>query len=316
MDFDPLARPETFSQVELASDMKTLRPVVLPLALAVAGAAAAVSSFGEQTYQFNRTPAPQVGWTYVRAKDHALDGRQKFTVDGKVMDDTKGGFEVHYQCKVEVLAVDKGRVTSEKLSFSKASANRGGEAQDLGLAGKTVKVDLTGPRPQIAPEGGGDLKGEQKGFLASEFAGTGPARRRAGLEGLLPERAVAVHDTWELPLEAVLPLLDLDWDEFKKEKFVVTATLEKVGPLYGTTCGTVSLKLDGKPQTMDGVPLTESVLHLAATLEFPLDGAAPYRSLDVNLELNVQGKGAKDGKERSVEYVRKVRFVEAWKPVE
>ncbi len=235
------------------------------------------------------SPAP--GAAFVMERSRRWREAIQVELAGEVLHEQSASGSLAYVCKVEVVSG-----TETKLTFEKATYEDGGRVREMELDGKTIVMKREGDEVSFALAGGGEPTDDASEFLEGEF---GRARKTPSL---LPPDEVATGETWRVSLEDLAGRLGLEWDAFRAEKFEGAARLAAIAEKDGASMATIEIALDAAPEAMDGNRLTESELTIAATLEVPVEGTVPYRSLSAKASLSGVGAPEKGTADIMTEY--------------
>jgi hypothetical protein len=240
------------------------------------------------TVEFSARGTAQTGWSWVERASwtgtgHTLAKLGPMKVKDEAIDTRSG-----YVCRVEVSAVEGPATAAVAVHCAEASAFEGGEPSELEVTGFDVVGEGVGPERAFRPADGGRLKKHQREFFEGAFRDRDPARQDP-LEMLLPGRAVAVGESWDIDLDAVQRWLGEDRFAIDKALSSARVTLTERVVQDGEPYGRLAFKTVVVPSRIEGGEFEEARMVLRGDALLPLRGDLPY--LELNLELAMRYLG-------------------------
>lgn len=207
---------------------------------------------------------------------HSEDEDNKITITVNGMDMVKPeASKSKFVFTDEILAMpaDAKKPTKIKRTYTTAEKTKGGEAVDLGLAGKTVMIEKTGEKYAFT-----FADGSAVGTAAAELLDKEVNKKSdSGDEMLMPKKPVKAGESWPIDLATGVKELEEGGLTIDKDKSKGTVTLTKVYDKNGSKFGVLDVKMELVVTKASGqgqdIPMKDgSKLTIEASLDGCIDG--------------------------------------------
>ncbi len=260
-----------------------LNPLWALLAALPLAAAPAPESY---TLKVKREPDPGKGALVKSVEKQS--GTLKLLDGDKVSQEVKLSEEKEEVYTLTVLERGEKRAKKYKKAFEKAVRTADGKPMTLAYQGRTVVYDLKDGKYQASAEGSPELDKHVLDELTKAENGGSPELS----EVLVPRKAVAVGDKWELAGKDIAKnfaaenVMTLDPDKTRGD-VRLTKVYQKDGHPFGVIEATLKLAITNN----NGVSLDPpGTMDLKATVDTAIDGASTAAT--VNLTGTIVGKGS------------------------
>lgn len=266
--------------------------LLLVLTLLIAAPAGAQNP----TYEFQPRADAQEGHRWLeraswKTTGHTLAKLGPVKVRNKTLDEL-----IAYACGVAVQAVD-GRLPS-KIGVQCRDVVRveEGKAKELAIDGVDVLGEGLGRERTFTKAEGGKLKKLQREFFERNFIDRGPDDADP-LDFLLPDKPVAVGESWDMDLDAIAAFFGPDRIVMDKARSHARVTLTEVVDRGGDSFGRLAFSTKIVPESIKDGEFEQATMKLDGAALLPLRGDLPYQELDLDLDMrflgSIKAKGVK-----------------------
>lgn len=269
---------------KMETRLRTSLPLLLPLLLLGATPAA--------EFRPPADPGPGSAWSEDVSWESASHTRME--VGGVQIRDKDEREGSAYRAIVRVLSQVDGKADRFRVTFSEASASKGDEREDLGLAGAEVESSGLGDDQEFERVGGGRIPRRARSFLAEHFSEAEPEptgeEAPDPLDMLLPDGPLSPGDTWSLDLDEVEQWAGPEQFKLDRGRSRARAELLEIVQEPGGPVGRFSFDVVLVPSRIKDVEFSLASMAVRGTAEVPTSGTPERLSFDVTFDIRLVGR--------------------------
>ncbi len=228
---------------------------------------ASLTAQDQKKYTF-KWKVPAVGETMGMQMKMTMDNETVVKMDGEVMQSMSMAMKNKEKREIEVLATDGKSITKMKIKYLEMSREMdAGEMEGMPgmpevgenlaeLVGNTYIVEMVDGAPRVTDEAGeavADSVAEtvkEQEVKDGRFSTWSPI-----LEKVIPDRPIAVGETFTLKGEDAKALVPMGADKGELENLAVEVTFSGTKKILGTECGVFDVKVDMGGSPVPGLEL-------------------------------------------------------------
>lgn len=262
---------------------------MLPRVLCSLAALALAVSAQAQTYTLKIKSYPDEGKVIETKEVDKITSSTTATDEaGKVLQDRKEGMTKEIAATMKVLKAGDPKPAKYVREFSRAVVITGEKEQKLPYSGRTINYEKKDDKYALTAEGDPKLGDRELAELIAKANQTADDVEKV----LLPEKAVAEGDTWQVDPKKVVKALG-DGGEPIMDKVKATGKLTKVYKKGDQQWGVIEVPIEIPFKSLKQAPnvkVNEALLKLTMTLDVPIDGSSTEGSLKASGQMTIKGE--------------------------
>lgn len=259
----------------------------------------------QDDFQWDATKkrAPAVGDRYFQVNEDLQQIKSKISLGKEAPKAEDSSSSLKYRVLHEVLAVDGDKVTKERITIERWSAQKeSSEPEDKSLTGKTIVVEGSGEGRKVTWENGQDgVTDDGKRWIDVTFARADPMDQ---IEKLLPKKPIQDGAEWDLDVKALGDEI-FKGTEIDPQRSTAKGTLKNVRVEDGVHVGDIEIKialqLKSVPNTGDRTVAWKEggLVDLVVTVQGSLE-PAKSRKRAVKMDLKLKGRAEQESEEGTI----------------